>query len=255
MIKYNNSDINEWFFAQDNIVKAYYNNAVCYLKVGSEYVPPTPPTPSYTQYEYIKSEAKKIYEFNTNFHPTTANTIDIKMEMNDTSVDWGRIICWANCAGDSCDASQFRFNTVTGSYAVIARKGNTSGTTFRIVGKDIPIVVNMPLSASTYTVSGGTNVSVNFNTASDWASYLPSSTPMYIWSLGPSTVTDSTTRRSACCKIFYIKIYDANGDLVKHYVPSDYNGTPCFYEIVGGDYIINTYSGTDAGTCTLGPVV
>ena len=33
------------------------------------------------------------------------------------------------------------------------------------------------------------------------------------------------------------------------------NGTPCFYEIVDGDYILNTYTGSDKGTCTLGPQV
>ena len=33
------------------------------------------------------------------------------------------------------------------------------------------------------------------------------------------------------------------------------NGTPYLYEIINGDYILNTYSGTDKGTCTLGPQV
>lgn len=212
---------------------------------------------SYTQYEYIKSQASKIYDINTNFYPTTANTIEIKMEMTDTSVDWGRVICWANCNGDSCDASQFRFTTVTSSFAIIGRKGNTSGTTYKAIGKDKPITVKMPLSATTFTYNSGTTTdySVNFNYNANWASYLPSSTAMHIWSLGGANVSDSASRRSACCKIFYIKIYDASNNLIKHYVPSDNNGTPCFYEIVNGNYILDTYTGSNHGTLTLGPEV
>ena len=35
MIKYNNSNINDWYFADDNIIKVYRNNAVCYYKITS----------------------------------------------------------------------------------------------------------------------------------------------------------------------------------------------------------------------------
>ena len=35
MIKYNNSNINDWYFYDDNIIKVYRNNAVCYYKVTS----------------------------------------------------------------------------------------------------------------------------------------------------------------------------------------------------------------------------
>lgn len=33
MIKYNNSNINDWFFSTDNIIKVYRNNAICYYKL------------------------------------------------------------------------------------------------------------------------------------------------------------------------------------------------------------------------------
>lgn len=33
MIKYNNSNIKNWYFADDNIIKVYRNNAVCYYKI------------------------------------------------------------------------------------------------------------------------------------------------------------------------------------------------------------------------------
>lgn len=33
MIKYNNSNINDWYYVDDNIIKVYRNNAVCYYKI------------------------------------------------------------------------------------------------------------------------------------------------------------------------------------------------------------------------------
>lgn len=41
MIKYNNSNINDWYFAEDNIVKVYRNNAVCYYKIVTSGDTPT----------------------------------------------------------------------------------------------------------------------------------------------------------------------------------------------------------------------
>ena len=52
--------------------------------------------------------------------------------------------------------------------------------------------------------------------------------------------------------MYYVKVYDENHNLVKHYVASDYNGVPCFYEKVNGEYIIDTYTGSNHGTLTLG---
>ena len=40
MIKYNNSNINDWYYDTSNIIKVYRNNAVCYYKIS--YTPPTP---------------------------------------------------------------------------------------------------------------------------------------------------------------------------------------------------------------------
>ena len=203
---------------------------------------------TYTQYEYIRTEnnSNKYYTFNTGFYPTTANTIEIKMEMVDTSVDWGSVLGWASCDGDSCDSTQFRFTTVTGGYAIIARKGNTSGTQYYRIGANNPITVKMPLSASTYTYnSGTTDVTCNFNVGT---MNLPSSTPLHLCGIGYN-------RKAAVMKVYYVKVYDGNNNLVKHYVPSDNNGTPCFYEIVDGEYIMDTYTGSNHGTLTLGPAI
>ena len=203
---------------------------------------------AYTQYEYIRTQnnSNKYYKFNTGFYPTTANTIEIKMEMVDTSVDWGAILGWASCDGDSCDSTQFRFTTVTNGYAIIGRKGNTSGIKYYNIGANKPIVVKLPISASTYTYnSGTTDVTCNFNVGT---MNLPSSIPLHLCSIGYA-------KKAAVMKVYYVKVYDSNENLVKHYVPSDNNGTPCFYEIVDGEYIMDTYTGSNHGTLTLGPEV
>lgn len=45
MIKYNNSNINDWYYDTSNIIKVYRNNAVCYYKISD--TPPTPPVQSF----------------------------------------------------------------------------------------------------------------------------------------------------------------------------------------------------------------
>jgi len=202
---------------------------------------------SYTQYEYIRTEnaAAKYYNFNTGFYPTTANTFEVKVEFVDMSIDWGSIILWRPGG-----TQNFEFDTVTGSYQAIVRTGGNGGVTYRpTIGVNNPTVYTLPLSAQsgTYSVNGGTiqTIYYNYTTMS-----LPASKPMGIF--GDATGKDL---KGAVAKLYYLKVYDGNGNLVKHYIPSDNNGTPCLYEIVDGNYIMNTYSGTDKGTCTLGPQV
>lgn len=202
----------------------------------------------FNQYEYIRTEnnSNRYYKFNTGFYPTTANTIEIKMEMVDTSVDWGAILGWTSCDGDSCDSTQFRFTTVTNGYAIIGRKGNTSGISYKSIGENKQLIVKLPLSASTYTWSTGstfTSEAYNIGTFT-----LPSSTPLHLCSIG-------YTKKAAVMKVYYVKVYDGSNNLVKHYVPSDSNGSPCFYEIVNGEFILDTYTGSNHGTLTLGPQV
>lgn len=202
---------------------------------------------SFTQYEYIRTEnsASKYYMFNTNFYPTRANTFEVKVEFVDRSVDWGAIIEWRPGG-----TANFEFDTVTSSYQAIIRTGGNNGVSFRpTIGANKVVVYTLPLSATsgTYSVDGGAaqTIMYNYTTMS-----LPASIPMGIF--GQATSKDL---QGAVAKLYYIKVYDGNGNIVKHYVPSDSNGTPCFYEIIDGDYILNTYSGTDKGTCTLGPAV
>ena len=205
---------------------------------------------AYIQYEYIQTQTGNYrYNFNTNCYPTMANTIEVKFAMTGNSIDWGYLICWSSCEGDNCDSTQFRFTTVTGGYAIIGRRGNTSGVQYYNIGSGKDITVNLPLSSGTYTYNtGGTNVTANFNNGTF---SLPSETPMHIFTLG----NNSQNRYAANVKLYYVKVYDGSGNLVKHYVPSDYNGTPCFYEIVDGEYIMDTYTGSYHGTLTLGPQV
>lgn len=202
---------------------------------------------AYTQYEYIRTQnvAAAYYSFNTNFYPTTANTFEVKVEFVDRSIDWGAIICWRPGS-----TQNFEFDTVTSSYQAIVRTGGNNGVTYRpTIGANNPTVYTLPLSAQsgTYSVNGGATQTIQYNYTQ---MALPASRPMGI--LGDATGKDL---KGAVVKLYYIKVFDGNGNLVKHYVPSDSNGTPCLYEVVNGEYILNTYSGTDKGTCTLGPQI
>lgn len=205
---------------------------------------------AYTQYEYIQTQTGKYrYDFNTNFYPTTENTIEVKFTFTGDSIDWGRFICWSSCDGDSCDSTQFRFTTVTSSYAIIARKGNSRGIKYYDIGNGKTVTVVMPLSSTTYTYNtGSTNTTCNYNSGEF---SLPSTTPMHIFNLGYA----SYNSYAANVRLHYVKVYDGSNNLVKHYVPSDNNGTPCLYEIVDGGYIMDTYTSSSHGTLTLGPEV
>ena len=199
-----------------------------------------PPT-----YEYIRSEnTTTYYTVNTGFYPTTANTIEVKMEMVDMSVDWGMILGWSSGNCDNCDATQFRFSTVTNGYQIIARGGNTGGISYRpTIGANIPIVVKLPISATsgTYNIGQG-DVTLNYNyNDSTWYNNLPSPTPLHLFGIGYQ-------KYGFVGKIYYVKIYDENNNVVKHYLPSSDDGTPCFYEAINGEFIYNT----GVGTLTLG---
>lgn len=208
---------------------------------------------TYTQYEYIRtsSAATQYYTFDTNFYPTTANTLEVKFEMADTSVDWGDMVAWGLLSNLSATTS-FQFATVTANYQAIVRTGGSTATTYRYtIGASKAAVYTLPLSATsgTYSVDGGSAQTIQYNVNSGFN--LPSTVSMRIF----GSYGNDTYFKSAVGKMYYVKVYDGSGNLVKHYVPSDYNGTPCFYEIVDGEYIMDTYTGSNHGTLTLGPAI
>lgn len=304
MIKYNNNNINDWYYDSNDIAKVYYNGNVTYQRVFKS--PPEPQyrtlatattcvgydkytleeyqvsldegvtwtttatsattlieanspdcgyVPSFVEYEYIKSQSGyKQYTYNTGFYPTTAHTIEVKVELTDQSLDWGRILGWSDCNCDSGNnsAGQFRFCTVTNNYQIIARAGATGGTSYRpTIGTGRTLTVTLPLSANsgTYT-SGGTTSALTYNYNSSFKNNLPYIVPLHIFTFGFS----GDPRFAANCKIYYVKVWNGS-TLVKHYVASSYNGSPCFYEKVNDEFITNTYSGSSGGTCTLGPEI
>ena len=203
---------------------------------------------TYTQYEYIRSSnlATSYYDINTGFYPTTANTLEIKFEMVDRSVNWGHICSWK----DSVTSHEFCFQTVTASYQAIVRTGGDNGVSYRpTIGANNPTVYTLPLSAQsgTYSVNGGSTQTIQYNYS---PMTLPANVSMNFFGRGTNS-----REKSAVGKLYYVKVFDGSGNLVKHYVPSDYNGTPCFYEIVNGDYILDTYTGSNHGTLTLGPEI
>ena len=65
MIKYNNSNINDWNFGDDNIIKVYRNNAVCYYKITGGGDTPTAQTPCFAVvddiFQYSDTEFEDVY--------------------------------------------------------------------------------------------------------------------------------------------------------------------------------------------------
>jgi len=203
---------------------------------------------TYTQYEYIRTQnARTIYyDFVTNFKPTNSHTIEVKVEFVDRSIDWGHLVSWY----DGTASHGFSFQTVTASYQAIVRTGGDSGTSYRpTIGANNPTVYTLPLSAQsgTYSINGGSPQTIQYNYST---MALPANTGMCFFGKGTTS-----REKAAVAKMYYVKVYDNNNNLVKHYVPSDYNGTPCFYEIVDGEYIMDTYTGSNHGTLTLGPQI
>ena len=203
---------------------------------------------TYTQYEYIRTQnaAKIYYDFITNFKPTNSHTIEVKVEFVDRSIDWGHLVSWY----DGSAIHQFSFQTVTSGYQAIVRTGGNNGVSYRpTIGANNPTVYTLPLSAQsgTYSVNGGSEQTIQYNYST---MTLPANTGMCFFGRGTTS-----REKAAVAKMYYVKVYDGNGNLVKHYVPSDNNGTPCFYEIVDGEYIMDTYTGSYHGTLTLGPQV
>lgn len=203
---------------------------------------------SYTQYEYIRTQnaATIYYDFITNFKPTKSHTIEVKVEFVDRSIDWGHLVSWY----DGTASHGFSFQTVTTSYQAIVRTGGDNGISYRpTIGANNPTVYTLPMAAErgTYSVNGGSSQTIQYNYT---YMSLPANTGMCFFGRGTTS-----REKAAVAKMYYVKVYDNNNNLVKHYVPSDYNGTPCFYEIIDGEYIMDTYTGSNHGTLTLGPQV
>ena len=62
MIKYNNSDINDWNFDNSNIIKVYHNGAVCYYKITGGGDTPTAQTPCFAVVDDISQYSDTEFE-------------------------------------------------------------------------------------------------------------------------------------------------------------------------------------------------
>ena len=108
MIKYNENNINDWYFADDNIVKVYRNEDVIYQKIASGSTPPSPSgLPSgYTEVEYVENTGTTY--INTSFKPNQDTRIVAEMQTV-TSTSGGRFI---GAGGfDGANAIQFDYET------------------------------------------------------------------------------------------------------------------------------------------------
>lgn len=62
MIKYNNNTINDWNFGDDNIIKVYRNNAVCYYKITSGDTPTPVQEPCFAVVDNISQYSDTEFE-------------------------------------------------------------------------------------------------------------------------------------------------------------------------------------------------
>lgn len=60
MIKYNLNNINDWYFEDDNIIKVYRNNAVCYYKIDTS--TPSGQTPCFAVFDDISQYSETEFE-------------------------------------------------------------------------------------------------------------------------------------------------------------------------------------------------
>lgn len=60
MIKYNNSNINDWDYGTSNIIKVYRNNAVCYYKL--DYTESSGQTPCFAVVADISQYTDREFE-------------------------------------------------------------------------------------------------------------------------------------------------------------------------------------------------
>lgn len=68
-INYNSNTINNWYFEEDNIIKVYRNNAVCYYKISGGGDTPTAQTPCFAVVDnisqYQETEFEDVYDKTT----------------------------------------------------------------------------------------------------------------------------------------------------------------------------------------------
>lgn len=202
---------------------------------------------AYIAYEYMETSSSQYFAFNTNYYPTESETLVVKMKIN-SGKDWGTILGWSGIDSDTNVNDSFRFTTVTNNPSIIARKGSTSGLNYYNVGNN-PITLTMPLAftSTTYTYQVDGEPSTYYLSYSvGTGSYPSSSAPLHIfgWS-------SNYNKYSFIGRIYYVQVLDANGNIVKNYVPSDSNGTPIWIETNSGLQIFNT----NTGIATLGPEI
>ena len=133
MIKYNENNINEWYFSDDNIVKVYRNEDVIYQKITSGSTPPSPSGHSLPDVPFVLNYNAKNYDSsNYSIAKTSGQTKDVDAVCNygyhivDHSQD-GYITITANTRMLlSGSTSIGRNNTETGCTMTIVSKVRTS---------------------------------------------------------------------------------------------------------------------------------
>lgn len=138
MIKYNNSNINDWNFGTSNIIKVYRNNAIVFYKVSGE--SPTPILPSgYTQVQYVEATGNSYVNLQIDPYSALTNSYTLETRLSSyTQSSFAYLISseYANTSpyyGVGLRWNNGTFQTFGGSYesahdTTVAQVNNEDGT-------------------------------------------------------------------------------------------------------------------------------
>ena len=253
MIKYNNSNINDWNFGSDNIAKAYYNGDVCYQKIESGSTPPTPVIPSgYTEVEYIQCGSGTT-STNGGLQLLTNVTADYYFEVESQLINTSNspsIVSeksYVEVVSYQMGLCYYTSNLYL-DYGGARLSTNINNTTQRekhtygaghISGSSYPTLVGV-------TIDGVVNNTTNATVSIEGLPYLVGDLEYS----GHSASDVSTNKGNlAIMKIYSVKIYTDYGDtLVGDYIPViNSDNVVTLYDKVSGNYA------TPYGTLIAGP--
>lgn len=240
MIKYNDSNINDWNFGSDNIAKAYYNGDICYQKITNGSTPPSPSgLPSgYTEVEYIERDASHNGYVGLGEYFTQDCVIELQFQMTQAK---GFAIIGDDFTSDNNDWRIFlNYDTQSNnllSYDFIRdRKQYNTGNWAKLFHLEVGNYYVIDLDTSTTIISS--TPKTNFTRPCQ----------MFLFHLNNVT---SSQQNQDYGKIYFIKIWK-NNTLVKDLVPCFRNSDNVvgLYDIVG-----NEFHGSLESTLLAGPTV
>lgn len=226
MIKYNNSNINDWNFGSDNIVKVYYG-----ATSGSTSRVPQ----GYTEVEYVQNNGN-VY-LNTGIDPYSSTGNSFTVEFTLSSYTQSNLTYLL-----SCESSQSPYN------GFVARWNNG----FKVEGNSV-------VTDTTYQLSGNANGTSSLTLHSDSTTTMNNNTPITIF----AGLNGSSPWRYGKGRLYSLSM-TLNNNQVRNLVPCTRDSDSkagvydvvnnVFYEPSGGNLIAGS-AVTPTATTTVGNVI